>query len=39
MGYVEMAVKEEGKQALKELNGKKINNKRIVVKKAVISSG
>jgi RNA recognition motif-containing protein len=39
MGYVEMAVKEEGKQALKELNGKKINNKRIVVKKAVTSSG
>ena len=39
MGYVVMAVKEEGKQALKELNGKKINNKRIVVKKAVTSSG
>ena len=39
MGYVEMAVKEEGKQALNELNGKKINNMRIVVKKALTSVG
>jgi len=34
MGYVEMAVKEEGRQAVKELNGKKINNRRLVVRKA-----
>ena len=34
MGYVEMAVNEEGNQAVKELNGKKINNRSIVVKKA-----
>jgi RNA recognition motif-containing protein len=34
MGYVEMAVKEEGKQAVKELNGKKINNRCLVVRKA-----
>ena len=34
MGYVEMAVNEEGNQAVKELNGKKINNRSIVVRKA-----
>ena len=34
MGYVEMAVNEEGHQAVEELNGKKINNRRIVVRKA-----
>ena len=33
MGYVEMAVKEEGKKALAELNGKKINDRFIVVRK------
>ena len=34
MGYVKMAVKEEGKRAVKELNGKKINDRRIIVRKA-----
>ena len=34
MGYVEMAVKEEGKKAVEELNGKKINDRRLVVRKA-----
>ena len=34
MGYVEMAISEEGNQAVKELNGKKINNRSIVVRKA-----
>ena len=33
MGYVEMAVKEEGKKALTALNGKKINDRFIVVRK------
>ena len=34
MGYVKMAVKEEGKKALKELNGKTINNRILIVRKA-----
>jgi RNA recognition motif-containing protein len=34
MGYVEMALHEEGKKAVKELNGKKINNRCLIVKKA-----
>jgi len=34
MGYVKMAVKEEGKRAVKELNGKKINDRHIIVRKA-----
>ena len=34
MGYVKMAVKEEGKRAVRELNGKKINDRRIIVRKA-----
>ena len=34
MGYVKMAVKEEGKKALKELNGKTINNRVLIVRKA-----
>ena len=34
MGYVKMAVKEEGKTAVKELNGKIINNRRLIVRKA-----
>lgn len=34
MGYVKMAIKEEGKQAAKELNGKIINNRVLIVRKA-----
>ena len=34
MGYVEMAVYEEGKKAVEELNGKEINNRCLIVKKA-----
>lgn len=34
MGYVEMAVREEGKKAVLELNGKKINNRALIVRKA-----
>lgn len=34
MGYVEMAIKEEGKNALNALNDKVINDRRLVVKKA-----
>jgi len=34
MGYVKMAVKEEGKTAIKELNGKIINNRILIVRKA-----
>lgn len=34
MGYVEMAVREEGKTAIKKLNGKEINNRCLVVRKA-----
>jgi RNA recognition motif-containing protein len=34
IGYVKMAVKGEGKTALKELNGKIINNRILVVRKA-----
>jgi len=33
MGYVEMAVYEEGQKAVKELNGKKINNRCLIVRK------
>jgi RNA recognition motif-containing protein len=34
MGYVEMAVREEGKKAIRKLNGKEINNRCLVVRKA-----
>ena len=34
IGYVEMAAYEEGKKAVKELNGKKINNRCLIVRKA-----
>ena len=34
MGYVKMAMKDEGKKALKELNGKTINNRILIVRKA-----
>ena len=34
MGYVKMAVKEEGKTALEELNGKTVNNNILIVRKA-----
>ena len=34
IGYVEMAVYEEGKKAAKELNGKRFNNRSLIVKKA-----
>jgi RNA recognition motif-containing protein len=34
MGYVRMAVKEEGRTAVKELNGKSINNRILIVRKA-----
>jgi len=34
MGYVEMAVREEGKQAMKQLNGKEVNDRCLVVRKA-----
>lgn len=33
MGYVEMAFNEDGKKAVKELNGKVINNRCLIVKK------
>lgn len=35
MGYVEMAVKEEGKMAVKALNGTEINNRLLIVRKHV----
>jgi len=34
MGYVKMAIPEEAKMAARELNGKKINNRHLVVKEA-----
>jgi len=34
MGYVKMALKEEGETAVKELNGKKINDRCLIVRKA-----
>jgi len=34
MGYVRMATPEEAKRAAQELNGKKINNRYLVVRKA-----
>ena len=34
MGYVVMAAKEEGKTAVQKLNGKKINDRRLIVRKA-----
>ena len=34
MGYVKMAVKEEGKMAVEELNGTTINNRVLIVRKA-----
>jgi len=34
MGYVRMALKEEGKTAIQELNGKIINNRILIVRKA-----
>ena len=34
IGYVKMAVKEEGKTAAEELNGKNINDRNIIVRKA-----
>lgn len=34
MGYVKMAVNEEGKIAVEELNGKTINNRVLTVRKA-----
>ena len=34
MGYVEMAVKEDGQEAVRALDGKKINDRRLVVRKA-----
>lgn len=33
-GFVEMGSQEEGEQAIKELNGKEINNRSIVVNEA-----
>ena len=33
MGYVKMAVYEEGQKAAQELNGKEINNRFLIVKK------
>jgi len=33
MGYVVMAVGEEGRKAVKELNGKEINNRSLIVRK------
>ena len=33
IGYVEMADYEEGKKAVKELNGKEINNRCLIVRK------
>ena len=34
MGYVEMAVREEGKKAMKKLNGAEINDRSLIVRKA-----
>ncbi len=34
MGYVVMAIREEGKRAMKKLNGKEINSRCLIVKKA-----
>jgi RNA recognition motif-containing protein len=34
MGYVEMAVREEGKKAMKKLNGTEINDRSLIVRKA-----
>jgi RNA recognition motif-containing protein len=34
MGYVVMAVREEGKKAMQKLHGKEINNRSLIVKKA-----
>lgn len=34
MGYVKMALHGDAKRALRELNGKKINNRNLVVRKA-----
>lgn len=34
IGYVEMAAYEEGKKAVKGLNGKKINNRCLIVRQA-----
>ncbi len=34
MGYVEMAVREEGKKAMKKLNGTEINDRPLIVRKA-----
>jgi len=34
IGYVKMAVKEEGKRAVEGLNGKNINDRNIIVRKA-----
>jgi len=34
IGYVEMGAYEEGKKAVKELNGKKINNRCLIVRQA-----
>ena len=34
IGYVEMAVREEGKKAVRQLNGTRINSKSIIVRKA-----
>jgi RNA recognition motif-containing protein len=34
IGYVEMAVHEEGKEAANELNGKEINNRCLIVRRA-----
>jgi RNA recognition motif-containing protein len=34
MGYVVMALREEGKKAMKRLNGKEINDRCLVVRKA-----
>ncbi len=34
LGYVEMAIREDGRTAIKILNGKEINNRCLIVKKA-----
>ena len=34
MGYVKMALHEEGKTAMKELNGKTVNDRVLIVRKA-----
>lgn len=34
MGYVEMAISEEGRRAVQELNGKEINNRCLIIKQA-----